>query len=318
MPGGEEERRMAEGDVPALVSTDWLAGHLQDPHVRVADVRWYLAHLGKNGQAEYARGHIPGAVFLDLDTQLSGPRGSGPGRHPLPAPAAFAEAMSSAGIGAPTHVVAYDDAGGAVAARLWWLLRYFGHPRVSVLDGGIARWAAEGRPLEATPAPPSPLPVGAGPSSSVVRSTGAGAPPFVPRPHPEWAVDKETVGRLRHDPRAVLLDARAPERYEGRTEPVDPRPGHIPGARSAPFAGNLRAEEAPRLKPAGELRAHYEGLGATRAGQVVVYCGSGVNACHDLLALHLAGLPGGLLYEGSWSDWSADPSLPAATGPEPG
>jgi thiosulfate/3-mercaptopyruvate sulfurtransferase len=206
--------------------------------------------------------------------------------------------MSRAGVGPETHVVAYDDTGGSTAARLWWLLRHFGHPRVSVLDGGIARWVAEGRPLS-TDVP-------------AVRPAT-----FVARPAPEGTVDKEAVRRLARDPGAVVFDARAPERYEGRSEPVDPRAGHIPGAVSAPFAANLREEEGARFKSPEELGARYAALGATPGRRVVVYCGSGVTACHDLLALHLAGVPDALLYPGSWSDWSADPELPAATGPEP-
>ncbi|HEX2035194.1 MAG TPA: sulfurtransferase [Chloroflexota bacterium] len=287
--------------VPALVSTEWLAAHLHEAGVRVADVRWYLPTVGKVGREEYARGHIPGAVFVDLEQELAGAPGSGPGRHPLPSAERFAAAMARAGVGLETHVVAYDDAGGSIAARLWWLLRYFGHPRVSVLDGGITRWMAEGRAVET--AVPSPQP----------RE-------FTARPQRDWVVDKATVEALSRSGDGVLLDARAAERYEGRAEPVDPRAGHIPGARSAPFAGNLREEPAPRMKPAAALRARFEALGVSpeRAGQVVAYCGSGVTACHTLLALHLAGLPDGLLYEGSWSDWSADPSLPAATGPDTG
>jgi thiosulfate/3-mercaptopyruvate sulfurtransferase len=176
---------------------------------------------------------------------------------------------------------------------------------VSVLDGGIARWVAEGRPLS-TDAP-------------AVRPVS-----FVARPAPGGTADKEAVRRLARDPGAVVLDARAPERYEGRSEPIDPRAGHIPGAVSAPFAANLReeegeeGEEGPRFRSPRELGARYAALGATPGRRVVVYCGSGVTACQDLLALHLAGVPDALLYPGSWSDWSADPELPAATGPEPG
>jgi thiosulfate/3-mercaptopyruvate sulfurtransferase len=289
----------ATGETPALVSTEWLAAHLHDPGVRVADVRWYLPTTGKHGRTEYANGHIPGAVFVDLDTDLAAPKGAGPGRHPLPSTDAFAAAMSRAGVGHETHVVAYDDTGGSTAARLWWLLRYFAHDRVSVLDGGIGRWVAEGRPL-ATEVPE------------------VAAARFTPRRRDGWVVDKEDVQRRRGAPGAVVLDARAQERYQGLTEPIDPRAGHIPGARSAPYAGNLRDEPGARLKPPDELRARFEALGVPGAQTVVSYCGSGVNACHNLLALHVAGYRDGVLYEGSWSDWSNDPALPAATGPEPG
>ena len=284
-----------DSPAPALVSVEWLARHLDDPAVRIADVRWYLPHLGRSGRAEYDAGHLPGAVFIDLDTQLAAPPGSGPGRHPLPAPAQFAAAMSRAGIGPETHVIAYDDSGGSVAARLWWLLRYYGHERVSVLDGGIAAWRAAGQ-RETTEQP---------------RVTAA---TFDPVPDHERVVGKEAVDRLRSDPAAIVLDARATERYEGRSEPVDARPGHIPGAKSAPFAENLAAPD-PTFRSADQLRDRYERLGVSPDKTVVAYCGSGVTACHTLLALHIAGYPHGLLYEGSWSDWSKDPSLPAATGP---
>jgi thiosulfate/3-mercaptopyruvate sulfurtransferase len=291
-------------DIPAVVSTAWLAARQDDPALRLADVRWYLPHLGKRGRDEYDRGHLPGAVFVDLETDLAASHGRGPGRHPLPAPEEFRAAMARAGVDSETHVVAYDDSGGSIAARLWWLLRHFGHPRVSVLDGGITRWVAEGRPLTRdVPAPPP----------------GA----FVPRPVEGQVVEKDEVRRLSRDPRAAVLDARAPERYEGRAEPVDPRAGHVPGAISAPFAANLAPGEAEgaagaRFKAPAALRAQYAALGATPEREVVVYCGSGITACHDLLALHLAGIRHARLYEGSWSDWAADPALPVATGPHPG
>jgi thiosulfate/3-mercaptopyruvate sulfurtransferase len=212
--------------------------------------------------------------------------------------------MARAGVGPETHVVAYDDTGGSIAARLWWLLRHFGHLRVSVLDGGITRWVAEGRPLSRDVPAPSP---------------GA----FVPRPGEGQVVGKDEVRRLSGDPGAVVLDARATERYEGRVEPVDPRAGHVPGAVSAPFAANLASGEAEgaagaRFKAPAALRAQYAALGVTPGLEVVVYCGSGVTACHNLLALHLAGIHHARLYEGSWSDWSADPALPVAIGPDPG
>jgi thiosulfate/3-mercaptopyruvate sulfurtransferase len=192
--------------------------------------------------------------------------------------------------------VAYDDAGGGIAARLWWLLRYFGHDRVSVLDGGITAWRTTGRPLTSdAPAPRE-------------------ATIFAARPQPGRSVDKHVVNRLRSDSNAVILDARAAERFEGRVEPVDSRPGHVPGARNAPYPGNVSPETQLFLTPA-QLREHYERLGVSPHKTVVAYCGSGVTACHTLLALHLAGYPNGLLYEGSWSDWSADLSLEAATGP---
>ncbi|MGE5141068.1 MAG: sulfurtransferase, partial [Rudaea sp.] len=277
--------------------TDWLEDHLTDPAVRVVDVRWYLLDPQKGGE-EYRRGHVPGAVFMNVDGDLAARVGEGPGRHPLPRPEAFAEAAARAGIGPNTHVVAYDDAGGANAGRLWWLLRYFGHEKASLLDGGINRWIQEGRPLE-----------------TAIRPVERGA--FVPRLHPEWAVDREQVNALRTDKRALILDSRAPERYRGEVEPIDPRAGHIPGARSAPLAGNLRGADDLRFKTAEELRARFEELGAGEATRIVAYCGSGVNACQNILALNLAGFSKALLYPGSWSDWSSSPDRPAAQGAEP-
>jgi thiosulfate/3-mercaptopyruvate sulfurtransferase len=281
---------------PPLVTTDWLASRLRDPSVRIADVRWYLPHLGRNGRAEYDLAHLPGAVFVDLDSQLASPPGTGPGRHPLPDPRRFASAMTAAGVGPDTHVVAYDDSGGSTAARLWWLLRYFGHPRVSVLDGGLTKWLAERRPVTAE-----------------VSSIPPAA--FVARPGGAPLVDRPAVQRLAGDPAGVVLDARAAERYEGTVEPIDPRAGHVPGALSAPFVGNLSPDST--FLPVEQLRLRYESLAATPDTSIVAYCGSGITACHTLLALEVAGFPPGALYEGSWSDWSSDPSLPAATGAKP-
>jgi thiosulfate/3-mercaptopyruvate sulfurtransferase len=271
----------------AVVSTGWLAEHLEDDGVRVADVRWYLdpARVGRDA---YAAGHLPGAVYFDVDRDLSSPGGrrGGPlGRHPWPAPERVQEVMRAAGIGPDTFVVAYDDQSGATAARLWFVLRAHGHDRAAVLDGGLTKWLAEGRPL------------------------ATGVPAYAPgtfeaRLRRELLASKEEV-------RAgvpLLLDARAPERYRGETEPVDPRAGHVPGAQSAFFAENLRDGV---FRPREELRARYAALGAETATPVV-YCGSGVTACHDLLALHRAGLPG-RLYPGSWSEWSSNPELPIET-----
>jgi thiosulfate/3-mercaptopyruvate sulfurtransferase len=285
-------------DIPSLVSTEWLAAHLDDSNLRVADVRWYLFEKERTGKQEYLKGHIPGAVFLDVDVDLAAPVGQGPGRHPLPRAEAFAESVSRAGISATTHVIAYDDRGGATAARLWWLLRYFGHDGVSLLDGGITRWTAEGRPLQAH----IPTPARAA---------------FVARPRADWVVDRETVDASRQDRTAVILDSRVPERYEGKVEPIDPKPGHIPGAVNAPLAGNLRAPEDPRFLDPPALRKRFEELGAGRGGRVIAYCGSGVNACQNIFAMELAGFENTLLYEGSWSDWSRQPGAPVAVGDRP-
>lgn len=270
-----------------LVDPAWLLQHL--PEVRVIDVRWYLS--GRRAVEEYNRGHIPGAVFLDLDRDLTGSQG--PGRHPIPEPARFERAMRSAGVNSDSRVVAYDDTGGSIAARLWWLLRYYGHERVAVLDGGLQAWIAAGGTL-----------------TTAAPTTNEGTFRVRP-PRSEWVVDKTYVHHVRRVPDVLLLDARAPERYRGEHEPIDARPGHIPGARNAPWTDNLKEG---RFKSAEELRARYTALGADRAREVIVYCGSGVTACHDLLAMELAGIRNTRLYEGSWSDWSRDPSLPAATG----
>lgn len=273
----------------ALVSTHWLASHLRDPDLRVADVRWYL-DPSRRGRDAYDAGHIEGAIFLDVERDLAAPgggRGRPAGRHPWPSEAQVSRVMGRAGIGPGKKVVAYDDQSGATAARLWYVLRAHGHDEVAVLDGGVTRWGAEGRPLTAAVSWPSP-----------VR--------FEARLRPGFVLDKPEMARTHPD--RLVLDARARERYRGETEPIDARAGHIPGARSAPYTGNL-SRDGIFLAPA-ELRERYAALGADRQDPVV-YCGSGVTACHDLLALHVAGL-GGRLYAGSWSEWS----LPVATGEE--
>jgi thiosulfate/3-mercaptopyruvate sulfurtransferase len=288
-------RPMDDGRSP-LVSAAWLAARMSDPALVLVDTRFYLD--GRDPRSEYEAGHLPGAVFLDVDGALAGPKGSGPGRHPLPDAGRFAEALAQVGIGPGSTVVSYDDDGGSRAARLWWMLRAYGHPAVAfVLDGGIAAWTAAGHPLSTGP---------------VVR---APVEPFELSLDRARIVDRAEVEALRREPDVVLLDARARERYEGRVEPVDARPGHIPGARNAPYPENLDPRTRTFLSPA-ELRAKYEALGARPHNRVVVYCGSGVTACHDALALSLIGVDS-LLYEGSWSDWSQDPSLPVATGETP-
>ena len=283
--------------VPLLVSCEWLAGHANDPDVRVADTRWSLIEKDK-GRTAYRDGHVPGAVFLDVDADLASPRGQGPGRHPLPAPAAFAAAMSRAGIGQGTHVVAYDFGDGSTAARLWWLLRYFGHERASVLDGGMARWVAEGRPVESRV--PSYAPAS-----------------FAPVPRPGLVADAEAIERLRKQPGALVIDVRMPERYEGLREPIDPVAGHVPGARNRPYPTNVRSAADPRFLPAAELESAFEQLGARSGEPVACYCGSGVNACQTVFALELAGFRDALLYEGSWSDWCSVPTRAVATGTKP-
>lgn len=257
-----------------LVTGDWLAGHLGE--ARLVDVRWYLQRPGE-GRAAYNAGHLPGAVHLDVDTDLSDPASPQAGRHPLPSPERFAAALGRVGIAAGTPVIAYDDAGGSIAARLWWLLHVLGEP-VAVLDGGLPAWPGElTRDVPDYPA---------------VRREP------VPWPSARFRSADELDG-------AVLLDARSAARYEHGDPAVDPRPGHIPGARSAPWQDNL--DEHGRFRVPEELRKHYGD------GPFVAYCGSGVTACHDLLALHLAGAVDTALYPGSWSQWGADPSRPAET-----
>lgn len=266
-----------------LVDAGWLHRHIDDDDLRVIDFRWYLAR--RVGREEYLRGHIPRAVFLDLES-VTGHEGGG--RHPLPTAEQFQAEMRQSGVSERTRVVAYDDTGGATASRLWFLLGYFGHRAQAVLDGGIQAW---GRPLETR--------VDAFPRGDFSARD----------PQRNRILDFEDVCALRGVP---LIDARAGERYRGETEPIDPKAGHIPGALSAPFAENL--DEQKRFKSPAELRRRYEELGA--GGGAVFYCGSGVNATHHLLAMEIAGLPDARLYAGSWSDWS-NRDAPVATGAEP-
>jgi thiosulfate/3-mercaptopyruvate sulfurtransferase len=276
-----------------LVDANWLQRGLEEDVVAVADVRW--SPKGGGRQA-YEAGHIPGAVFVDVDSDLAGPRSGDSGRHPLPTPDAFAGAMGRAGIVDDTVVVAYDDAGGSNAARLWWMLSVTGHA-AAVLDGGLAAW-------------PGALEQGPGRTRRPAR--------FSPRPWPsDRIVDAAQVDRLRRDASAVVLDARAAERYRGEVEPIDPVAGHIPGAHNAPWADNLDPDTG-RFLPPGELRRRYEAVGVDGTRTVVAYCGSGVTSCHDVLALEVAGLGQAKLYVGSWSGWITDPSRPMARGPGAG
>ena len=266
-----------------LVSADWLADHLDAADLRVIDLRWYLD--GRSGRDAYLAGHLPGAVFVDLEREITG--ADGPGRHPIPSRAQFEEAMKAAGVDPESGVVVYDDQGGYSAARLWWLLRYFGHPAVAVLDGGLVAWRG---PLERD-------------SVSPPRGTFRAAVP-----DQAMTVDRDHVRLAR---RAAVIDARAPDRYRGDVEPIDPKAGHIPGARNIPWRSNLGADW--RFLSPEELRRKYS---AAKGKEVIAYCGSGVSASVDLLALEVAGLHGAKLYEGSWSDWSRQ-DLPVRTGSEP-
>ncbi len=275
-----------------VVGVAWLREHLDHPSLRVVDARWSLA--GPPGREQYAAGHLPGAVFVDPDTELSSP-GEGPGRHPVPDAGKLARVLGERGIGDEHVAVAYDDAGGSIASRLWWLYRHFGHDgRAAVLDGGIRAWTDAGLPL----------------TTDVPAHPAATWTPGTPR---DDVVGTDDVISLLGSS-TLLLDARAGERYRGETEPIDPQPGHIPGAVSAHFADNLGSDG--RFRPPNELRKRYLALGAG-ARPVVAYCGSSLSATHDLLAMELAGLDGARLYEGSWSHWSSDPDRPVATGSDP-
>jgi thiosulfate/3-mercaptopyruvate sulfurtransferase len=274
-----------------LVSADWLAAHLDD--VVIADVRWYLD--GRSGRAAYETGHLPGARFVDLDRDLSAPPDAKLGRHPLPEPSAFAAALGQLGIDGSTPVVAYDDASGCVAARLWWMLTQLGEP-VAVLDGGLPAW-------------PGPLTTAVPTVRPVTRTV---------KPWPtDRFVDADTVTEAAARSDTVVIDARSAARYADGDPAIDPRPGHIPGAHSAPWMDNVDGATGC-LVDAESLRRRFAALGITPATSTIAYCGSGVSACHDLLALAVAGMGHRTsLYPGSWSAWGADPQRPAATGPSP-
>jgi thiosulfate/3-mercaptopyruvate sulfurtransferase len=268
--------------IAPVVDVDWWLARRD--RVVTADVRWYLD--GRSGREAYDGGHLPGALFVDLDRWLAGPASPAEGRHPLPDPAVFAEGMAQLGIGDDDIVVAYDDAGGVTAARLVWMLRTTGH-QAALLDGGLAAYDGD---LERD-RPQRPVAV------------------FAARPWPAERladIDQASGGSF------VVLDARDAARFRGDTEPVDPRAGHIPGARSVPCRENL--DEAGRFRPVQELRRRFGEVGVVDGAPVVSYCGSGVTACHNLLAMEWAGLGVGRLYPGSWSQYSSDPSRPAATG----
>lgn len=257
------------------------------------DVRWALGD--PHGRRHYEDGHIPGAVYVDLDTELSGRTRPGEGRHPLPELDALQSAARRWGVSHGRPVVVYDDNGGTSAARAWWLLRWAGVPDVRLLDGALAAWRAGEYPLAGGDEQASP---------GDVRLTPGQLP----------VLTADQAAELASQPSGVLLDARARERYRGEVEPVDPKAGHIPGARSAPTLENLTGTGA--FRPTEELRQRFRRLGADQTARVGVYCGSGVTAAHEIAALTVAGIPAAL-YPGSWSAWSSDPSRPVATGPEP-
>ncbi|WP_046494429.1 sulfurtransferase [Streptomyces odonnellii] len=272
----------------AIITAAELQGESAGPRPPVLlDVRWQLG--GPPGRPAYEAGHLPGAVYVDLDTELADPPGAR-GRHPLPEAAAFGAVMRRAGVSQDRPVVVYDGGQGWAAARAWWLLRWAGHSDVRVLDGGLAAWT--------------------GPLSTEVPDPVEGD--FSPVPGSLPLLDADGAAALAR--RGLLLDARAAERYRGDVEPVDRIGGHIPGALSAPTMANV-AENGTFLS-ARDLAARFTALGATAGTEVGVYCGSGVSGAHEVLALEIAGIPAAL-YAGSWSEWSADETRPVAKGPDP-
>jgi thiosulfate/3-mercaptopyruvate sulfurtransferase len=276
-----------------LISTAALAAET-GPDWVIVDCRFDLGneHWGRE---QYLLSHIPGAVYASLSGDLAGPRTGANGRHPLPSVDALAATCSRLGIGSTSQVVVYDQNVGLHASRLWWSLRYLGHDAVALLDGGWAKWTSEGRSVRA------------GEESRAPTS-------FMPSPKPRMVTRIEDVQARMGDGRTLLVDARGADRFEGRTEPIDKVAGHIPGARNHYYMGNTGPDGT--FLPPEALRANFEGvLGGHPPGDVVMYCGSGVSACHNLLAMELAGLGVPSLYPGSWSEWSADPNRPVETGP---
>jgi thiosulfate/3-mercaptopyruvate sulfurtransferase len=276
-----------------LIQTADLARHLRDPGFVVVDVRHDLLQPDRFGDDAYAASHIPGAVFAHIDRDLSAPRTGRNGRHPLPTPEAAAAVFGRLGIDATKQVVAYDQDSGMYAARLWWMLRWLGHENAAVLDGGFARWQREGRPVSSEPHAAAPAKFVPGRVRATVNAAGIAA--SLPR----------------HD--LLLLDARAAERYRGDVEPLDPVAGHIPGALNRPYTRNVTSDgtfHSPR-----ELRSEFDAMLHGRSpADVVHYCGSGVSACHNALAMTVAGYPLTRLYPGSWSEWVADARRPVARG----
>lgn len=277
-----------------LIDADSLQNLLAKPGLAVVDCRFDLMKPEAGRQA-YLTAHIPGARYADLNRDLSAPIGPRTGRHPLPSPEAFAARLGAMGIGNEIQVVAYDEANGSMAARLWWMLRWLGHGAVAVLDGGFKAWTARGGALESGE-----------PAIHHVEH-------FTPRIDPNAVVTTAELEHLLRDSKAVLVDARAPERYAGTVEPIDPVAGHIPGAVNHPFSANLGPDG--RFLSAAELERRWRGrLPGRDLENLVAMCGSGVTACHNLLSLEVAGLPGGKLYAGSWSEWIRDPRRPVARG----
>jgi thiosulfate/3-mercaptopyruvate sulfurtransferase len=273
-----------------IISAETLHNNLDHPNWAVLDCRFYLQEPDR-GHQEYLESHIPGAVYIDLDKDLSGEIYPGrTGRHPLPDSRVFAERLSRWGIDNSTQVIAYDNKGGALAARLWWMLRWLGHEQAAVLNGDWRAWIEGGFPLE---------------SGEISRERKE----FNPEEHPEYIADAALVDEIRGDDNYLLLDARSPQRYWGLEEPIDQAAGHIPGAVSAPFENNLTADGY--FLSAAELKERFDNLlEGIPPAQVIVYCGSGVTSNHNLIAMVEGGYEMALLYPGSWSEWITDPDRP--------
>lgn len=277
-----------------LIDVAQLFAQLENPEWIVFDCRHDLQHPGR-GEALYRQGHIPGAYFAPVDEVLSGEKNGSNGRHPLPSPTAFARFLEDHGVSDDTQIIAYDDVGGQYAARLWWMAGWIGLRQVAVIDGGLPKWIAAGYPLTAEPEKP--------------RSRGAIS---VACDSTKW-VSVARVEEASRSEAALIVDARAPERFRGDTEPLDRVAGHIPSARNRFFRSNLNDDFT--MRPAEALRREFEELLQGRpASEVIHQCGSGITACANLLAMEHAGLPGSKLYPGSWSEWCADPRRPVATG----
>jgi thiosulfate/3-mercaptopyruvate sulfurtransferase len=276
-----------------LIPTSVLAAHLDDPAFVIVDCRYKLDDEAW-GEREYAVRHIPRASYAHLSRDLAGPRTGTNGRHPLPDPLVLAETLGRFGVADDVQVVAYDQDTGMFASRLWWLARWIGHEAVAVLDGGLAKWLSESRPMRS------------GTEEHPRRELRVA-------PQSDLVVNASQVSALLGVPDWHLLDARAPERYRGDTEPIDKTPGHIPGASNHFYQWNLN--ERGTFRPPEELRDRVrQSVGDVRADRIISYCGSGVTACHNLLAMEHAGMKGAKLYAGSWSEWSADPARPVEKG----
>ncbi len=280
-----------------LITAQTLREHFGRADWAIVDCRFDLLRPAW-GQEAYLQGHVPGAIYASLEKDISAPSTGTNGRHPLPPDLILAAAFSRWGIDRKTQVVAYDDNGGGYAARAWWCLRYLGHDRVALLDGGLPAWVEAGMPLR---------------SGEEQRAPAK----FRPAPRPGLRIDASEIAASARTSRLRLIDARAPERYRGDEEPIDPVAGHIPAAVNHPWQSNLDAQG--RFRPAAELRLEYLALLRGQPPEsAAVYCGSGVTACHDLLAMSYAGLDGARLYPGSWSEWCSNAARPVARGPAPG